>query len=261
MEITSIQNPKIKNILKLQKARERRRQKSFIVEGRHEIHLAEQGDWEVLEFYYCSDFSSDKNFSVQMAKAEKYQLSKNVFQKISSRENPDGYLAVFSIKKMELEKVELSDNPLLLVLVGLEKPGNIGAILRTADGAGVDAVIIVDSKVDVFNHNIIRASLGTFFTKQIALSSMGSCVDWLKKNKFQVIASTPRAKKIYTDEDFQTPSAIVIGPEHEGLSKEWLNQEIKQVKIPMQGKIDSLNASVSAAVLAYEAKRQRNFHH
>lgn len=257
MEIISPQNPKIKNIIKLRKARERKKQNLIVIEGRHEIHLAQISGIEIKELFLCGDFSSDKNFEIRVKDIEVFELDKKVFQKISRRENPDGHIALARPQDFQLDDIDLPEKPLVLILDRVEKPGNLGAILRSADGAGVDLVVVSDPQTDIFNPNVIRSSLGTVFSNKIATSSANDCQAWLKKNSITSVATTPRAKKSYTDIDYNQPIAIIIGTEHEGLTKDWLEAVDEKAYIPMKGKVDSLNASVSAGLLVYEAQKQR----
>ncbi|MDO8261195.1 MAG: RNA methyltransferase [Candidatus Magasanikbacteria bacterium] len=256
-KISSLQNSGIKELIKLKKARERKKQDLILIEGRHEISLALEAGIEINKLYLCEDFSSDNNFTVKISEDITELVSKEVFEKISNRENPDGYLALANTPKLELQNVRLSKNPLVVILEAVEKPGNIGAIIRSADATGVDVIIINDAKTDIYNPNIIRASLGSIFTKQIVVASPEKTIEWLKMNKITSFATTPDAKNEYIDSDFTKPSAFLIGTEHEGLSDLWLSKADEKLRIKMAGKIDSLNASVSAAIVLFEAVRQR----
>lgn len=257
-QISSLQNSGIKDLIKLKKTRERRKQNLTIIEGRHEISLALESGLKVKKLFRCEDFSSDNNFAVGISDEVTELTTREVFEKISIRENPDGYLALAETPILELKKVKLKKNPLVVILEAVEKPGNIGAIIRSADATGVDVIIINDAKTDIYNPNIIRASLGSIFGKQIVLASREETVSWLKANKIKSYAMAPAAKKEYIKCDFSEPCAFVIGTEHEGLSDEWLGRVDEKIKIKMAGKIDSLNASVSAALVLFEAVRQRS---
>ncbi|MFA4834133.1 MAG: RNA methyltransferase [Patescibacteria group bacterium] len=254
--ITSVQNERIKEIIRLRKPRERRRENLIIIEGRQEIELARGAGLEITELFYCQDFVGSKKIA-GLPEEIITPVVRAVFEKISYRENPDGFLVLGKPKYLELEKIKLSKNPLIVILESLEKPGNLGAILRSADAAGVDAVIVADPKTDIYNPNVIRASLGTIFTNQVAVGGVEEIKQWLAKNKIKSFAATPEAKKLYTEVNYTGPAAIIMGEEHPGLSKDWLDFASGKVRIPMAGKIDSLNVSVSTAVILFEAIRQR----
>jgi len=254
--ITSAQNPKIKEIIRLRKPRERRKENLIIIEGRQEIELARQAGLEIVELFYCQDFAGSKKIA-GLSEEIITPVVPAVFEKISYRENPDGFLVLARLKYLELGKIKLSQKPLIIILESLEKPGNLGAILRSADAAGVDAVIVADPKTDIYNPNVIRASLGTVFTNQVAAASTEEARNWLAKNKIKSLAATPEAKKIYTEADYKGAVAIIMGEEHPGLSKDWLEKVDEKIKIPMRGKIDSLNVSASTAIILFEAVRQR----
>ena len=255
--LTSINNSKIKELIKLRKAGKRKESGLTVIEGRHEISMALLAQIKIDKLYLCSDFISDENFNIKVDQKKIIDTTKEVFEKISYREKPDGYLAVVKIETLELEDIKLSKNPLVLILEGIEKPGNLGAICRTAEAVGADAIILNNSQTDIYNPNVIRNSLGTVFLTPVATASFEDTVSWLKKNQIMSLATTPRAKENYYDIDMKSAKAIIIGAEHEGLSQDWLKGADKQIKIPMQGKIDSLNASVSASIILYEALRQR----
>ena len=254
--ITSAQNPKIKEIIRLRKPRERRKENLIIIEGRQEIELARQAGLEIVELFYCQDFAGSKKIA-GLSEEIITPVVPAVFEKISYRENPDGFLVLARLKYLELGKIKLSQKPLIIILESLEKPGNLGAILRSADAAGADAVIVADPKTDIYNPNVIRASLGTVFTNQVAAASTEEARNWLAKNKIKSLAATPEAKKIYTEADYKGAVAIIMGEEHPGLSKDWLEKVDEKIKIPMRGKIDSLNVSASTAIILFEAVRQR----
>ncbi len=255
--ITSPQNHQIKNIIKLRKASERGRRGLIIIEGHRELSLALAGGVKIENLFYCQELAAGKNVPVGVKKEGIIGVFAEVFKKISYRENPDGFLALAKSKYLKLEDIKLSKNPLLVILEAVEKPGNLGAILRSADAAGVDAVIITDSKTDIYNPNAIRVSQGTVFTNQVVVCEISEAIKWLKEKKIKNFATTPAAKKVYTTVDFSGPAAIVMGAEDVGLSKKWLAAADEKIKIPMRGKINSLNVSVSAAIILFEAVRQR----
>ncbi|MCK5060952.1 RNA methyltransferase [Candidatus Parcubacteria bacterium] len=257
--INSLQNPLIKETVKLRKASERRKQGEILVEGYKEIKLAQDNGLAALRLFYCDEYARGKYSPDTLLAKEMFLVSPDVFDKISYRDNPDGFLAVISRGENYLAEIKLTkDKPaLIIVLESVEKPGNLGAILRTADAAQADAVIVCDAKTDIYNPNVIRSSLGTLFTVPVAIASNSEALSWLKDNEIKILAATPSAKDIYFDQDMAGALAIVVGTEHDGLSGFWLDNADKQIKLPMLGKIDSLNASVSAAILTYEALRQR----
>ncbi len=270
-KIESAQNEKIKNIVKLRESRsERKKQGLFVIEGRREISLAVAGpvksgragakqfNWagvEIVNLFYCADYAKQK---LGMADEKIIEVSKKVFEKISYRENPDGLLAVAKIKELKLENIKLSASPLLIILEAVEKPGNLGAILRTADAVGADAVIINDSKIDIYNPNVIRASQGAIFTAPMVVAAIDETIKFCHGRKIKIFATTPDAKLEYADADYKVGCAIVLGAEDKGLSEKWLKAADEKIKIKMNGKIDSLNVSVSAAIILFEAVRQRS---
>ena len=194
-----------------------------------------------------------KNVNVKVEK-----VSVEVFNKMAYREESDGLIALSRPKDLSLNKVILSTNPFVILLESVEKPGNLGAILRTADAANVDAVIVCDPKTDVYNPNTIRSSIGCVFTRQVVACTSQDALKWLKQNNFCVFASEPVASESYYIADFKKPTAIVLGSEADGLSEFWISNADQRIKIPMKGYSDSLNVSVSAAILTFEAMRQRN---
>jgi TrmH family RNA methyltransferase len=189
---------------------------------------------------------------------ENITVSRMVFEKMSYRERPDGWLAVFPIPSMALEELKTSETPLLIVAESIEKPGNLGAILRTADAAGVDAVLVCDPRVDVWNPNVVRSSRGTVFSVPTIECDNQSAFDWLKTHQIQILAATPSAQVSYTDVDLHRPVALAVGTEDRGLSDFWMSRADRQIQIPMHGQVNSLNVSVSTALLVYEAIRQRS---
>lgn len=259
-QITSTQNPKIKNLLALEKPRERRKQCLFVIEGKKEIGLALEAGYKIGNLFFCEEIISLPEVKTLAAHDPLLiPVSKEVFEKIAMREGTGGVIAVAEQKTHRLDQLTLSPNPLLLVLEGVEKPGNLGAILRTADAAGVDAVIICDPQTDFYNPNVIRSSVGCVFTKQTASATSEETIAWLKKNNIAIYCTYLQASKPYHQTDFTRPSAIVMGTEATGLSDLWVQSAEANIIIPMQGKIDSMNVSTAAAVVVFEAKRQRGF--
>jgi TrmH family RNA methyltransferase len=256
LNLTSPQNELIKNIAKLRQARERKARGRILIEGIREITLAMAGRIEIEKILFCPDHGYADEKIIKLAGDKLITVNKIVFGKISARENPDGFLAVAKPKFAGLENIKLTKNSLILILENIEKPGNLGAIARTADAAGVDA-IIVEENTDIYNPNAIRSSQGTIFTNQIVCAEPPAIIEWLKKNKIKIFATTPRARHEYTKADYKKPSAIALGAEDKGLNDFWLDRADDKIKINMRGKIDSLNVSVSAAVIVFEALRQR----
>lgn len=258
--ITSLQNPAIKNIVKLSKSKERKEQQLFVIEGARELSLALQSDYRIEAVYVCREmFEKTKYPDVLNSLPENviFEISSGVFEKIAYRENSDGLVALVKPKSHTLRDLKLSDNPFVIILESVEKPGNLGAILRTADAAAVDAVIICDPQTDLYNPNVIRSSVGGLFTVQTAVCTSMEAVEWLTNHSIISFAAELQAAEFYQNIDFTQPSAIVMGTEAEGLTEFWLRNAKKRIKIPMRGKIDSLNVSVSTAVLTFEVMRQR----
>lgn len=258
--ITSTQNPKVKSLLSLEKPRERRRQQLFIIEGKKEIGLALAAGYKIGNLFYCLDLVPETDLkSLGIENKFLVPVTQDVFDKIAVRENSGGVIAVAEMKPLRLEDIKLSKVPLVLVLESVEKPGNLGAILRTSDAAGVDAVIVCDSQTDFYNPNVVRSSLGCIFTQQIASTTSDEALAWLKRNKISLYCTYLKASKPYYEVDFRVPSAIVMGTEATGLSEMWIKNSTANIIIPMQGKIDSMNVSTSAAVVVFEARRQQGF--
>ena len=262
-KIISLQNPRIKNIVRLSKAKERKEQHLMVVEGFREITMAFHSGFEMKELY----FSKESNLHIDALKfldqlpksTTVIEVGKSVFEKIAYRENSDGLLALAVPKYLALDNLKLMANPLILVLESVEKPGNLGAILRTADAAALDAIIVCDPQTDIYNPNVIRSSLGCIFSKQVATCSTTEAISYLQKKGIKSFAAALTAKQYYHETDLKGPSAIVMGTEADGLTDTWLKGADCQIKIPMGGRVDSLNVSTSAAILVFEAKRQRGF--
>ena len=258
-EITSIQNPFIKNLLKLQeKARERKKQGLFLIEGKREIELAKKGDYEITSLLFLPTTKNDILLS-DFQNVEQILISQEIYDKLAYRKTTEGILAIAKTKSLSLSDIKLSKNPLILVAESIEKPGNIGAILRTADAANIDAVLIADAKSDMYNPNIIRSSVGCVFTNQIATATSEEIITFLKENNIQIFTATLQNSNEYHKENYIKSSAIVLGTEDTGLTEIWRTNATQNINIPMQGVIDSMNVSVAAAIILFEAKRQRNF--
>jgi len=261
-KISSLQNPRIKNIQKLAaKSRERKAQNLFIIEGARELSLALSGSYVLDSVFLCRELFAKSDYPEVLNSIDEailFELAPAVFEKIAYRETSDGILALARPKDHSLDRLQLSENPFVIVLESVEKPGNLGAILRTADAAGVDAVVICDPLTDLYNPNVIRSSVGCVFTVPIATVSNEQMLEFLKKNRIQSFAAELQASQWYQDTDFTQPSAIIMGTEADGLTSFWLDHADIRIKIPMRGVIDSLNVSVSTAILSFEAMRQRN---
>jgi len=258
--ITSTHNPKVKSLLALEKPRERRKQQLFIIEGKKEIALALAAGYKIGNLFYCVDIFPEKDLaSLHIDNKFLVPVTQEVFDKMAMRETTGGVIAVAEMKTTRLEDIKIGKNPLILVLESVEKPGNLGAILRTSDAAGVDAVIISDPQTDLYNPNVVRSSLGCVFTQQIATATSDEAIAWLKKNKINILSTHLKAAKPYHEIDYRNASAIVMGTEATGLSDVWVKNSDATVIIPMQGKIDSMNVSTTTAVVVFEARRQRGF--
>lgn len=255
--IVSTSNPRIKNVIKLkEKPSERKAQGLVVVEGAREILRAKENNYEIRTLFICDAVNQKRNKEVLVNIHHLVRVNKEVFEKIAYRENSDGLLALVSPRRFRLSDLRLSDNPLLIILESVEKPGNLGAMVRTADGAGADAVIVCDPRTDVYNPNAIRSSIGCVFSKQVVAASTEEVQKFLQDRNIRPFAASLKGKKSYTEVNLAGPCAIVFGTEAHGLSASWLDSS-EQVKIPMLGKVDSLNVSASCAVLVYEAVRQR----
>jgi len=256
MDITSLQNPRVKAIVKLREDKRARKQDGlFLVEGWDEITLALASGFQPHTLYTAPELVSRQMEGLNAA--ETFTVAANVFEKMSYRDNPDGWLAVFPIPTRTLNTLKLNAAPFIIVTESVEKPGNLGAILRTADAAGVDALIVADPRADIYNPNVVRASRGALFAVPTIEISNADALAWLRKNHINILAATPNTDHLFTDVNLRQPIAIVVGTEDEGLTDFWMKQADLHVKIPMLGKINSLNVSTSTAVIAYEVVRQR----
>jgi len=256
MDITSLQNPRVKYIVKLREdKRQRKLDGLMLVEGYDELTLALSTGLKPQTVLTAPELAS---VSMDIPSAEIVTMTRAVFEKISYRDNPDGWLGIFPVPKTALEDLKLSESPLVIVAESVEKPGNLGAILRTADAAHVDAVIVCDPRVDLWNPNVVRASRGTIFTVPTVEADSPNALAFLKLRKMRVLAATPSAEVLYTDVDLKEPIALAVGTEDEGLTDFWMQNADIKVKIPMLGKVNSLNVSIATALITYEAVRQRS---
>jgi TrmH family RNA methyltransferase len=264
-EISSIHNPLVKSIVALkEKSRERKKNGLFVIEGVKELELAIKGQYSLKTIlFYPELIGSDSILELIQGispKPEIITISRDIFQKLAHRGTTEGLLAIAVTKEHSLESLKFKNNsPLILVAEAPEKPGNIGALLRTADAADLDAVIIANPKSDLYNPNIIRSSVGCVFTTDIAVGSAEEIIQFLMAHNISINCAALTASKPYTEVDFTKGTAIVVGTESTGLSEQWLNKSSQNIIIPMHGEIDSMNVSVSAAILIFEARRQRGF--
>lgn len=262
-KISSIQNPRIKNLKKLEKSSERREQNLILIEGLREVVLAQRAGYQIETVFVCPEILKTTGaYSLKELKNSEQpipiiEITEAVYRSVAYRDSTEGVLATATPKKHTLENLKLKQNPLILVIEAVEKPGNLGAMLRTADAAGADAVIICDAKTDVYNPNVIRSGVGTVFTNQIAVCETKQAIHFLKANNIATYAAELTAKEYHFQKNFRQPSAVIVGTEATGLSEEWIKVADEHIKIPMLGHIDSLNVSVSAAILLFEAVRQR----
>lgn len=260
--ISSIQNPTIKHFLTLnEKSRLRKKSGEFLIEGEREIFLALAGGYVIKQLIFSEDiFDTSKIADFGLDESQCIHVTAAIYEKLAYRKSTEGVIALAKSRINPLESLEFStSSPLIVVAEAPEKPGNIGALLRTCDAANVDAVIIANPKTDFYNPNIIRSSVGCLFTNQIASGTTSEIITFLKKNNIAIFCAALQASKSYHLENFTKPSAIVVGTEASGLSNEWLENSDHNIIIPMQGKIDSMNVSVAAGIIIFEAKRQRQF--
>lgn len=256
LTITSLKNPKIKDLLLLsEKSRERRERGLFVVEGQREVARALAAGYEAETLFVCEAYLGEP-LAVEPDKV--FPVSKEVYERIAYRGGTEGVVAILRTKERSLEALSLRENPLILVLESVEKPGNIGAVLRSADAAGVDAVLVCDPLTDLYNPNLIRASLGALFSVPTLCCTSQEAATWLKRHGIAILTAQLQDSELYYDTDMTRGTALVMGTEDRGLSSFWREQADAHIRIPMAGMMDSLNVSVSAAILCFEAVRQRN---
>ena len=261
--IHSVQNPKIKHVIKLRDRRVRDRFKQTVIEGFRELRQALANQHYPDQLFFCDSLFLGKNEpqlidSFKRNNVVVRETSAEVFRKISYRDRPDGLIGISKPVGLTLEDFNLSsENPLLLVTESIEKPGNLGSMLRSADGANVNGVLVCDKTTDINNPNVIRSSLGTIFSVDIVESSSTSVINYLQDRKIKIVSATPDAEKLYWEVDYRCPTAVVVGSEQYGLSESWLKGSDDRVRIPMQGTADSLNVAAAATIILYEAVRQR----
>lgn len=253
--ITSSANPKFKRLIALlQKSSERRESALFTVEGVREISHCIEAGYKPDCIFFCPDIVSEET----LPQCRHFALSAGLYAKAAYREGTEGAIGVFQAIEHPLSSLHLKDNPLIAVLESVEKPGNLGAVLRTCDAAGADALIICDPRTDLYNPNLIRASIGAVFTVPTAVCTTAQAITFLKSKGIRILTAQLQDSSLYYDCPMTKGTAIVMGTEATGLSDEWRQAADAHIRIPMLGKLDSLNVSVSAAILLYEAVRQRN---
>lgn len=256
--ISSVQNGRIKHVLTLQqKNSERRKQGLFVVEGVRELtHCVESG-FEIHSLFWCPEICFFNYSSLHVSNEKVFQVSRNVYERMAYRGSTEGMMALVIEKERLLSNLILPDNALILVLEKVEKPGNLGAVLRSADAAHADAVIVCDPLTDIYNPNLIRSSIGAVFTVPTVSCSSLECIEFLKSKNIQILTAQLQDSKTYFDTDMRCSTAIVMGTESTGLTQVWRDAATAHIRIPMLGRMDSLNVSVSASILLFEAVRQR----
>jgi len=261
-KITSLQNPRIKQLVRLRERRARDEAGLFLIEGYREIRRALDKGIRPAEMYFSPEWFLGENEpalieEARQAGAQVCELSKDAFGKVAYRERPDGLLAVAPQWRRTLEELTLKNPPFLLVVESIEKPGNLGTILRSADAAGCDAVIVCDPVTDIFNPNVVRASTGVLFSVPVVVTESVTVHAWLQARGIRMAATTPHTPNLYTQTDLRGPLAIVMGSEQYGLSKFWMEKSDVLVRIPMAGQADSLNVAMATIITLFEAMRQR----
>jgi len=262
--LTSLQNPRIKRAQKLRDARARREANLIVIDGAREIARARAAGVRLVEIFACPELLHRADALAlwpELLRSQPcFQVAPLAFEKLAFGARAEGLVAVAETPDLKLENFPTGRCPLLAVVEQVEKPGNLGAIARSADGAGLDGLLISDPRTDVFNPNAIRASLGTLFTLPLASATALEIRDWLRARNMAIYLTRPDATRTYAEVDFRGPSAIVLGSEAHGLSRAWSGPEVQAIALPMLGSADSLNVSAAAAILFYEARRQRGFH-
>ena len=261
--ITSLQNPRVREAVRLRDRRHREKQGRILIDGARELRRAIAAGVKLVETFVCEPLCQGDDARHVLASlpecgGESFEVSPAVFEKLAFGQRTEGVLGVAETPRPTLESLMISSPmPLIAVLEGVEKPGNVGAVLRSADAAGVSAVLVADPKTDLYNPNAIRASLGTIFTTPVRAAGGDETLAWLRRRKMQIVAARVDGSVPYTEADYRVPTAIVLGSEATGLTPLWTGDDIRAVRLPMLGRADSLNISVTAAVLFYEALRQR----
>ncbi len=262
--ISSLQNPLIKNLLLLQeKPRERKEQNLIVIEGIREIRLALMAEFTVTNLIYCKEMIPENDLkelsSASVIPIDLAEVPVEIYNRIAYRKDHEGAIALANPKRHLFSDLKPGSTPLFLVLESVEKPGNLGALLRTADAANLDAVIICDPQTDIYNPNAVRSSIGCIFTMPVVTCTTLEAIAWLRSNSIRMFGTALTATRFYHETDLRGPAAIIMGSEAYGLSSKWLDEADELIKIPMNGKIDSMNVSASAAIVVFEALRQRKF--
>lgn len=261
--ITSVQNPRVKDAVRLRDRRHREKQGRIVIDGARELRRAIDANVKLLEVFVCEPLCHGDDAGPLLERlpscgGDVFSVSETVFERLAFGSRAEGVLGVAEMPRPALSAISLPPKALVAVLEGVEKPGNLGAVLRSADAAGVSAVLVADGRTDLFNPNAIRASLGTIFTMPLCEAPAGEVLAWLRERGFTIAAARVDGAVGYTEIDYRGPTAIVLGSEAVGLSPLWTAADIRAVRLPMLGVADSLNVSVTAAVLFYEALRQRH---
>ncbi len=260
--ITSAQNPRVKRLIQLQQKSAFRRQEGlFVVEGARELLHCLHSGYEVETMFYCPEILRAYEGSAEILALARdgmgQEVSAKVYGRMAYREGTEGVVAEMRVKQLGLADLRLPKDPLVVVLERVEKPGNLGAVLRSADAAAADAVIVCDPLTDLFNPNLIRSSIGAVFTVPTVACASEECIAFLKERGIQILTAQLQDSRLYYDTDMSRGTAIVMGTESTGLTNVWRNAADAHIRIPMKGRLDSLNVSVSAAILLFEAVRQR----
>ncbi len=266
LDITSAQNPRIRHLLLLQqKSQQRRHDGLFVVEGRRELEHCLCAGYEIESLFVSTELLSRSSNNTELDFVNQlegrgvniYQLSSSLYERVAYRGSTEGVIAVARERRIALSDLVLPDNPLVVVLESVEKPGNLGAVLRSADAAGADAVVVCDPLTDIYNPNLIRSSIGAVFTVPTVVTTTPECIDYLKSRSISILTAQLQDSSLYYDTDMRRGIALVMGTEATGLTNPWREAATAHIRIPMLGRLDSLNVSVSAAILLFEAVRQR----
>ena len=252
-----MQNSRVKQVVKLASRKERRQSGLYLIDEQREVERAIACGESLESVFFCPDLGGDPLNLLVSDDVLRFVCPRSVFEKMAYRQHPGGVMAVAKQAGKSFADIALSEAPLLIVATAIEKPANLGAILRTADGVGADGVLVCDPVTDVYNPNVISSSTGTFFAVPTVVTDTSAAINWLRANKVQIVCTTPDTEHLYTDVNLAVPTAVVMGSEKDGLPAAWLEASDVNVRIPMNGVADSLNVSVSTALLVYEAARQR----
>jgi len=263
LTISSLQNPRVKGAIRLRTRKHRQRQGLCLIDGIRELERAVSKQVKILELFICFAKCSETHTQtlrslIDRIDAEIVHVSENVLEKMAFGDRAEGMVAVAQTPEKTLSQIKLPQNAIVAVIEGVEKPGNIGAVLRSADAAGIDALVVADCRTDLFNPNAVRASMGTIFTVPVAEATSLETLEWLRRQKFNIYAARVDGTIPYTMLDYRAPSAIALGSETDGLTKVWRAEDINAIRLPMQGIADSLNIAATGTVLFYEALRQRS---